>query len=44
MKEKEFQKLLEKAKEDGVVKGKSYEDMLRIADHLIARERAANAR
>ena len=27
-----------------LVKGKSYEDMLRIADHLIARERAANAR
>ncbi len=26
-----------------LVKGKSYEDMLRIADHLIARERAANA-
>ena len=27
-----------------LVKGKSYEDMLRIADHLIARERAANAK
>ena len=27
-----------------LVKGKNYDDMLRIADHLIARERAANAR
>ncbi|AMJ56237.1 MULTISPECIES: thiol:disulfide interchange protein DsbA/DsbL [Stenotrophomonas] len=27
-----------------LVKGKGYEDMLRIADHLIARERAANAK
>ncbi|HEX7990618.1 MAG TPA: thiol:disulfide interchange protein DsbA/DsbL [Stenotrophomonas sp.] len=27
-----------------LVKGKSFEDMLRIADHLIARERAANAK
>ena len=27
-----------------LVKGKSYEDMLRIADHLIARERAAGAK
>jgi thiol:disulfide interchange protein DsbA len=27
-----------------LVKGKSYDDMLRIADHLIARERAANAK
>lgn len=27
-----------------LVKGKSYEDMLRIADHLIARERVANAK
>ncbi len=27
-----------------LVKGNSYEDMLRIADHLIARERAANAK
>ncbi|MGB3392944.1 MAG: thiol:disulfide interchange protein DsbA/DsbL [Stenotrophomonas sp.] len=27
-----------------LVKGRSYEDMLRIADHLIARERASNAR
>ncbi len=27
-----------------LVKGRNYEDMLRIADHLIARERAANAR
>ena len=27
-----------------LVKGQSYDDMLRIADHLIARERAANAK
>ncbi len=27
-----------------LVKGKGYDDMLRIADHLIARERAANAK
>ncbi|MGE8281788.1 MAG: thiol:disulfide interchange protein DsbA/DsbL, partial [Stenotrophomonas sp.] len=27
-----------------LVKGKSYDDMLRIADHLIARERAANTK